>query len=164
MSECAHVYAALEDMDQRWQKAIKERDALAVELAAESARLTGQIQREVGLLAIIATLQAKMVALTADLADAQLIARESVNNLIAANFARTEMAERVAVLETALRYWLPELNEIDVAAEEYDRWAHDLALIEGTAVAPKPETKVNKAADGLPNIPDEPKGAKIDGA
>lgn len=39
---------------------------------------------------------------------------------------------RVLALMAALRYWLPDLNEIDVAAEEYERWELARELI-GTA-------------------------------
>jgi hypothetical protein len=50
---------------------------------------------------------------------------------------------RIAALEAALRYWLPDLNEIDVAAEEYERWrvARELLGSEPeTFVTPAPGT------------------------
>lgn len=44
-----------------------------------------------------------------------------------------DMADLNADLKAALRYWLPELNEIDVAAEEYERWKHDRELCFATS-------------------------------
>lgn len=42
---------------------------------------------------------------------------------------RADLERRVQALSAALRYWLPELNEIDVAACEYERWKSDTELL-----------------------------------
>lgn len=37
---------------------------------------------------------------------------------------------KIALLEVALRYWMPQaLDGVSVAAEEYERWQHDMKLL-----------------------------------